>query len=1237
MSALLRQRMLVFVGLYFLSLTFVHAQTIPSGNSKNMVVPYGLDPDFGNVIVGETAEQNVGLAFVCNFTIDCLGVAITDVEVIGARDFTITDNGCEGFSVSSVPAGGSAGCSVTVSFTPSAAISEQAAVAFTYVINGTTSIFSINVSGTGIPSGLPPINSTNSCAINASSIINTDTMSLGETIPLVGVPFSLKYSSDRFRVGFSFSQQSIGLGGWSPSIVHHYDVRNQVFYGGDGSLRPVQASSNTTGYYLASADASEVYYFDPNGIHFQTKDALTGVAKLNIAYDSNGRLLSLQDQFGNTTSFQYTNSGALLTSPYGQQTSFTYDGNGFLASVTNPNSETYTLTNNDKGFLVSFQKPGGQTSTTTYSSSGAVVKDTGAGGNSIMLSSEFDPINLVQSVTSTTSLGRQTVYQTTANGSSSSHTVTEPTGETLSSLTPNLGLGDFSDSAGVSGDSIYVADPRFGQMSSYQALWSSAISSASINIETTKTIQANLANASDPLSLISLTTTTTLQGDPTRTFTSVYTAPNMSTVNTSPLNRTTTTTLNSLAQIASVQTGSLSPASFRYDSHGRLSNLNIGANRNMTLTYDGYGNVATSTDFLGHTTSFVYDKAGRVVKQTQPDGSIILFSYDLNGNLISLTPPSRPAHEFSYNLFELLQTYLPPALGGANIATNYSYNLDKQLSQISLPTNQVITYTYGPANGLLEEIATPNGDYQYSYVPNTSLISGLTSPDAESLTFGYAGNVLTNVASSGPVTSNLNFLYNTDGSVAALSLQNGAAQAISYDKDGLTVGSGSLSMTRDQNGLVTATNLSSIGENLSYDSFGEMTSDQFFVQKAGKAFEIYDKQFVRDNLGRIIDIKHSYFAPYCASQFWGLPEEKYIYDSVGRLIEASGNFSPLRRYVYDENGNRVQKIEGGQVITAEYDNQDRLLKYGQNEYVYDNNGTLIQKTTTTPQNQDDSFIAWLTGFFFHPSFTTKYTFDVFGNLKSVGLPNGHVISYIVDGQNRRVGKLVDGKLVQGFVYSSQTQIVGELDGQGNLVKQFIYGTKPNIPDYVIMNGKKFRIISNQVGTPRYVVDASTGNVVEFENTDEFGYQAVAFGSVYIPFGFAGGLYDNDTGLVRMGAREYDPETGRWLQRDPILFKGGDTNLYGYVLQDPINSIDISGHGVTGQQVAQIITIIGGGLSGAANICTAVPDLCSGWLASIFGAKPPPPPPLFPLPPTNCNPLLQTCAPQTPPVCPNGAH
>jgi RHS repeat-associated protein len=54
------------------------------------------------------------------------------------------------------------------------------------------------------------------------------------------------------------------------------------------------------------------------------------------------------------------------------------------------------------------------------------------------------------------------------------------------------------------------------------------------------------------------------------------------------------------------------------------------------------------------------------------------------------------------------------------------------------------------------------------------------------------------------------------------------------------------------------------------------------------------------------------------------------------------------------------------------------------------------------------------------------------------------------------------------------------------------------------------------------------------------------------------LYDSDTGFVRFGARDYDAVTGRWTAKDPILFRGGDTNLYRYAAGDPINLVDPSG-------------------------------------------------------------------------------
>ena len=76
----------------------------------------------------------------------------------------------------------------------------------------------------------------------------------------------------------------------------------------------------------------------------------------------------------------------------------------------------------------------------------------------------------------------------------------------------------------------------------------------------------------------------------------------------------------------------------------------------------------------------------------------------------------------------------------------------------------------------------------------------------------------------------------------------------------------------------------------------------------------------------------------------------------------------------------------------------------------------------------------------------------------------------------------------------------------------------------------------------------------------FGTQTLLGGKFtsLLPMGFAGGLYDSDTGLVRFGARDYDPMVGRWVSKDPILFRGGQSNLYVYVGNDPVNRRDPRG-------------------------------------------------------------------------------
>jgi len=190
--------------------------------------------------------------------------------------------------------------------------------------------------------------------------------------------------------------------------------------------------------------------------------------------------------------------------------------------------------------------------------------------------------------------------------------------------------------------------------------------------------------------------------------------------------------------------------------------------------------------------------------------------------------------------------------------------------------------------------------------------------------------------------------------------------------------------------------------------------------------------------------------------------------------------------------------------------------------------------------------------------TATFTYDVLGNLKSANLPGGTVVEYVVDGQNRRIGKKVNGALVQGFLYQNQLNPVAELDGTGTIVSRFVYGTKANVPDYMTKAGVTYRIVSDHLGSPRLLINTADGTVVQRIDYDEFGNITADTNPGFQPFGFAGGLYDQHTGLTRFGVRDYDAQVGKWTAKDPIGFVGRDSNLYAYVLSDPVNLIDPEG-------------------------------------------------------------------------------
>ncbi|MCC6903345.1 MAG: RHS domain-containing protein [Polyangiaceae bacterium] len=150
-------------------------------------------------------------------------------------------------------------------------------------------------------------------------------------------------------------------------------------------------------------------------------------------------------------------------------------------------------------------------------------------------------------------------------------------------------------------------------------------------------------------------------------------------------------------------------------------------------------------------------------------------------------------------------------------------------------------------------------------------------------------------------------------------------------------------------------------------------------------------------------------------------------------------------------------------------------------------------------------------------------------------------------------------LERAWLYRNQLNPVAELDGSGALVARFVYGARSNVPEYVVRGGVTYRVLSDHLGSPRALVDVATGTAAWRADFDAWGNRTLIAGAAdFVPFGFAGGMLDHETGLTRFGARDYDPTVGRWTSKDPIRWAGRSGNLYAYARTDPMNRRDPTG-------------------------------------------------------------------------------
>ncbi len=867
---------------------------------------------------------------------------------------------------------------------------------------------------------------------------------------------------------------------------------------------------------IPSEDGSLLYRFDPFGRHLDTINTLTGAVLYTFAYTADGTLDGVQDAFGNLTSIERDGDGLpnAVVAPFGQRTELSLDENGYLETVTDPDGNSFTLGYQPGGLLHSLQTPRGFSHSYSYDALGRLVQDQDPDGGWLALENADSPGQT--SVTVTTTMGLESNFLSIFRSDGGQNRTTSlPDGtQNQVSLDPDgSSLATFA--TGMQVDQEQGGDPRFGLQAPY-LLEQHLTTPGGRDYLRTQDMQISQGAGGDPFSVETLTQTATLNG---QVYAAIYTSSNRTWTFTSPTGRVTTALLDEYGRLLQTGAAGLEPLEMTYDSYGRTQQISRDA-RQATLEYElETGYLSSITNALLQATTFEYDASGRLVTRTLPGGSAWGYTWDANGNLIGVTEPDGSTdHSFSYTANDRLESYTSP-LGGTD---SYDYDLDGRLVQHTLPSGASIEWLYN-ANGQLAAQHTSEGDHTLSYDPTSGLLSGSASRDGQIAAYSYDGGLFTGQTLSGLVSGSLAFTYNNNLLPSQFNYP-GASLTLTYDNDRLLTGIGSISLERDpDNGLLSSWSDGAFQAAFTYNPYGEPATRTF-----SQSSTLYQSTLSYDALGRLSEKVETVGG---ATHTWG-----YTYDAAGQLATVSYDDVVVESYTYSSAADRLSmenNLTGVSIPPGgySYDDDHKLLAAGSVVYTYDADGrlhTVAQGATTTISYNSD------------------------GTLASVQT-GGHLITYQYDAYGRRATRSVDGARTHAWLYGTGLKPLAEYDGSGNLRTTYFYASGPT-PVKLVRGGATYHIVSDPLGSPRLVIDAD-GTVIRRLDYDSYGNLILDSNPAFdLPFGFAGGMSDPAHELLRFGARDYQPSTGRWTAKDPIRFAGGD-NLYAYVANDPLNRRD----------------------------------------------------------------------------------
>ncbi|HXL06772.1 MAG TPA: RHS repeat-associated core domain-containing protein [Gemmatimonadales bacterium] len=921
--------------------------------------------------------------------------------------------------------------------------------------------------------------------------------------------------------------------------------------------------SGSNGWARLYADSTKVV-FNSAGLMTQIRDRFNNMA--TVVYDASNRVVKIKDPLNLGDTLTYGAIGlATVKDPGGRITTITVDTAGRLTAVRDPDgvstqygydSQKRLSTITDRAGATTIMAYDAQAGTVTSVTAPSVALYDGTSGSAVTSFSAWQKVGVPYTSTASLSFTPAVLSAVTAS-------VTEPGGAVTAFTVNRLGAA------------VQVTDALGGvTTTTYDA-----------NGLPIKTLHASGAMDSTAYSSNGLPTFVQT-ADATNRRTIRYGGwgqPDSASGGPEPASRWF---LGVNGRVDSVRTADSSMTRYVYDASGRVVSTTDPQGHLLAKRWFAGLNGNHSQDSVpgGYITTYYYDAFGRDTAVKGPASPLrrthydvlnrliqsydgvypapTSIAYDLAGHVTTATDPKGQTYGFAYNALGWLTRQTDPA----GQSDTLKYNRDGDLMRRVNRRGQTLNYTYDALHRKTGKTGVNTDAASWTYAANGRVVTATSPITTETMYFNVRGQPDSTSTALATQTFWRRYHYSAIGLLDSLAVSGGGvafrARKYTYDPKRLTVNgirlgpssAGSTQRVYDKDFFLTGTTYRG-GDAVSWGYSGR--NQLASISSTAPYGPTVTKMLNYDGEGRrLLQIDST-----------GAGGQAFTYDSLGRLTSDStvvapdpppppgdcqGSPPPIigdngsnciaseawsatsgAAFTYDTAGNRTD--QGGTYGTG-----NRITTFAGCTYTSDLDGNVTSRAC--------------------PGQTVTFKWTADANLDTV-VVGGQTIAYYYDAGGRLVRKDVNG-VAQGHFVWDGSNMLAELNGSatGEVAEYSYYGGMDD-PHAIVVGGTEYNMHTDAIGN----VVALTDSIQSLRRT----YQYDAWGNLTggidgLPFNgldrvrWKGALWvGSEASLYYMRHRWYEPQTGRFLNEDPLGIKTG-MNQYAYAHDDPVNGGDATG-------------------------------------------------------------------------------